>query len=249
METIKDKLKQLRLTSIAGTLESRNSYALENKVSYLDFLELLLEDEQATRQAAAYKRKLTASRLSEQKTLEEYDFTYQPELDKRLLMDLAACRFISEHKNVILMGNPGVGKTHLANGLGIAALRKGYKVHLTHANTLIEKLYASKADGSYRTMLNKILSADLLIIDELGFKKLPASGLDDFFEIIRARYEKASLIITSNRSFEDWGTIFGDPVMASAIIDRLVHHAVVIKITGKSYRIKNYTDKSIPVNS
>jgi DNA replication protein DnaC len=147
------------------------------------FLELLLEDEQATRQAAAYKRKLSASRLSEQKTLETYDFSYQPELDKRVLMDLSACRFMSEHKNVILMGNPGVGKTHLANGLGIAALRKGYKVHFTHANTLIEKLYASKADGSYRSMLNKILSADLLIIDKLGFKKLPASELDDFLRL------------------------------------------------------------------
>jgi DNA replication protein DnaC len=138
------------------------------------------------------------------------------------------------------MGNPGVGKTHLANAIGLEALKKGYKVLFTHANEVIDKLHTSRADGTYRTALNKILSPDLLIIDELGFKKVPASGIDDFFEIIRQRYEKASVVITSNRSFEDWGQILGDAVMASAIIDRIVHHATILKITGKSYRVKNY---------
>lgn len=240
METLKERLKQLRLPTLAGALELRNQYALAHQISYLEFLELLLEDEWAARQAQAYHKRLTASRLSSQKALTTYDFSYQPGLDKRLVYDLATCRFIEEHQNIVLLGNPGVGKTHLANALGLEAVKKGYKVLFTHANEVIEKLHTSKADGSYRSALNKILAADLLIIDELGFKKVPASGLDDFFEIIRQRYEKNSIIITSNRNFEDWGLILGDAVMASAIIDRIIHHASVIKITGSSYRVKNY---------
>lgn len=240
METLKERLKQLRLPTLAGALELRNQYALAHQVSYLEFLELLLEDEWAARQGQAYHKRLMASRLSSQKPLNTYDFTYQPQLDRRLVYDLASCRFIDEHQNIVLLGNPGVGKTHLANALGLEAVKKGYKVLFTHANEVIEKLHTSKADGSYRSALNKILAADLLIIDELGFKKVPASGLDDFFEIIRQRYEKASIIITSNRNFEDWGQILGDAVMASAIIDRIIHHASVIKIIGNSYRVKNY---------
>lgn len=240
MESLKDKLKQLRLPTVADSLESRNQYALQAQISYLEFLELLLEDECAARQSQAYRKRLLSSKLSEQKPLDSFDFSYQPELDKRLLYDLAACRFIAEKKNLVLMGNPGVGKTHLANAIGLEALKKGYKVLFTHANEVIDRLHTSRADGSYRSALNKILSADLLIIDELGFKKVAANGIDDFFEIIRQRYEKASVVITSNRSFEDWGLILGDAVMASAIIDRLVHHAVIIKITGISYRVKNF---------
>jgi DNA replication protein DnaC len=240
METLKEPLKQLRLPALAAALELRNQYALDHQVSYLEFLELLLEDEWAARQGQAYHKRLVASRLSSQKLLSTYDFTYQPQLDKRLVYDLASCRFIEEHRNIVLLGNPGVGKTHLATALGLEAVKKGYKVLFTHANEVIEKLHTSKADGSYRSALNKILAPDLLIIDELGFKKVPLSGLDDFFQIIRQRYEKASIIITSNRNFEDWGQILGDAVMASAIIDRIIHHATVIKITGSSYRLKNY---------
>ena len=116
---------------------------------------------------------------------------------------------------------------------------------LTHANSLIDLLHRSKADGRYSSMLNRINKVDLLIIDELGFRKIPQNGLDDFFEIIRGRYETGSIIITTNRNFEDWGSLLGDPVMASAIIDRIVHHAKIIKITGNSYRIKDY-EKELP---
>jgi DNA replication protein DnaC len=136
------------------------------------------------------------------------------------------------------MGKPGVGKTHLANALGLEAVHQGLNVLFTHANSLIDDLHRAKADGKYHTLLNRIKKLDLLIIDELGFKKIPQYGLDDFFEIIRQRYEKGSIIITTNRSFEDWGPLFGDTIMASAIIDRLIHHATILKITGDSYRMK-----------
>ena len=239
MEEIKQRLRQLKLSGALKSLDSHNEYALKNKVSYLDFLELILEDEWVTRQNNAYHRRLLQSKLNEQKRLDNYDFAAQPELDKSIIMELSSCRFINQKQNVILMGKPGVGKTHLANGLGLEAIKKGHTVQFIHANSLIDQLHRSKADGSYQRILRKLGNMNLLILDEVGFKKFPQNGIDDFFEVIRQRYEAGSIILTTNRKFEDWEQLLGDKVMASAIIDRLVHHAYIIKITGDSYRVKN----------
>ena len=240
METLKSKLRDLKLAGTVKSLESRNKYALENGISYIEFLELLIEDECANRLSNSYNKRFNKSKLSHQKTIDDYDFKYQPELDKKLIFELASCRFINQNKNIIFMGKPGVGKTHLANAIGIEAIKQGYKVIFIHVNELIEKLNASRADGTYSYTLNQFLGTNLLILDEIGFKKVPANGLDEFFEIIRKRYENGSMIITTNRNFEDWGQIFGDNVLASAIIDRIVHHAFIIKINGESFRIKDY---------
>lgn len=242
METIIEKMKSLRLSGAVASLESRNRYALDNKCSYLEFLEMLIEDECVRRKNTGFDRKLKTSRLDPCKTLDVFDFRFQPDIDKRQIQDLASCRFIGEKQNIIFMGKPGVGKTHLANAIGVTALHQGYEVMMVHANTLIDDLYRFKADGRYQTALKRYKRLDLLIIDELGFKKIPRNGLDDFFDVIRSRYENGSIIITTNRTFEDWGGLFEDPVMASAIIDRLIHHAEIIKITGNSYRIKKRTE-------
>jgi len=244
MNELKNKLRELKLAGAVKTLETRNRYALEHKISYLEFMELIIEDEYANRMSNSYHKRFSKSKLTMQKTLDNYDFSYQPELDKKLINDLASCRFILEKKNIILMGKPGVGKTHLANAIGLEAIKQGYKVIFIHINDLIDRLYASKADGTYQYTLKSFLTTDLLILDELGFKKIPSFGLDDFFEIIRRRYENGSVIITTNRSFEDWAQVFGDVVLASAIIDRVVHYAYILKITGDSYRIKNYQLKN-----
>lgn len=238
MQEIINKLKKFKLSGMVKSLESRNQYAIENQLSYLDFLSLLLEDEECNRQSNSIKKRYSKSRLDSSKTIMGYDFNYQPGLNKREILDLSSCRFIEEKKNIIFMGNPGVGKTHLANAIGLEALKKGYKVLFTHSNDMVNKLISSKGDGSYFTVLRELLNVDLLIIDEVGFKKITLNYVDEFFEVIRRRYENKSIIITTNRNFEEWGNIFGDVVLASAIIDRLVHHSYIFKIEGNSYRIK-----------
>lgn len=237
MIEINKKLTSLKLSGFVKSIEGRNAYALENKLSYIEFLELLLEDEFANRTSNSYRKRFLKSKLNEEKSINSYDFKYQPELDKRLIMDLSSLRFINEKKNIVFMGSPGVGKTHIANAIGLEALKKGYKVIMVESNTLLDKLYAAKGDGTYQSVINEYLQADILIIDEIGFKKI--NNIDDFFEIISKRYEKGSVIITTNRNFEEWGEIFGDNVLASAIIDRILHHCHVIRITGGSYRVKD----------
>lgn len=242
MEALKAQLRTLKLSSMVEGLELRNKHALENQISYLEFLELLVEDECVRRQSNGYQTRLRESKLQSQKILDSYDFSFQPDLDKKMVHELASGRFIDLRQNVVFMGKPGVGKTHLAHAIGLEAIKKGKKVLFVHANEMMEKLYSSRADGSFMFTMGKYLKPDLLIIDELGFKKMSPHAMDDFFEIIRRRYKTSSVMITTNRNFEDWGTLFGDMVMASAIIDRIVHHAVIIKVTGTSYRIKNFIE-------
>ncbi len=244
MENLKSQLRSLKLAAISQNLELRNRYALEHKIGYIEFLELLVEDEMSKRQTNGYQNKLRDSKLDTQKVLDSYDFSYQPQVDKRQIYDLASCRFIDQRYNVVFMGKPGVGKTHLANAIGLEAVKKGKKVLFIHSNEMVEKLYSSRADGTYLATMQKFLKPDLLILDELGFKKMPQNSMEDFFEIIRKRYENGSMIITTNRNFEDWGTLFGDKVIASAIIDRIVHHATIVRLNGNSYRIKNLLELS-----
>lgn len=240
MEQLKTKLRSLKLAGVVKSIETRNKYAIDNKVSYLEFIELLIEDECVNRKANSFTKRRNQSKLNTQKALDDFDFNYQPKLNRQQITELACCRFLAQNKNIVFMGKPGVGKTHLANAIGMEALKQGYKVLFLHINDLIDKLNTAKADGSIRQLMNTIVGVDLLILDELGFKKIPAEFIDGIFEVIRKRYENGSIIITSNRNFEDWGTIFGDIVMASAIIDRIVHHAEIIKIDGDSFRTKNY---------
>ena len=243
MEIIK-QLQGLKLSGMAKSIEARNKYAIENNLSYLDFISLLLEDEYSNRASNSYIKRLRQSKLDPSKGLEAFDFSFQPKLNKKKLLDLQGLRFITEKENIIFMGNPGVGKTHLANALGLEALKKGYKVKMLCMSDMLSMLTASRGDGTYNRVLKELVSIDLLIIDEIGFKKVPQDAVDEFFEIVKRRHENGSIIITTNRSFEDWANVFGDQVLASAIIDRLVHHCHIIKIIGPSYRMKGMKAKS-----
>jgi DNA replication protein DnaC len=248
MNMLKSRLKEFKLAGIVNSLEDRVSYANSNSLSYLQFLELLCEDEENNRRDNGHKKRYSRAKLPAHKVIEEFDFSFQPSIDQKQINDLATCHYIKEKKNVILIGNPGTGKTHLAIALGIKALSKNYKVVFTSVSEMLHHLHTSRADNSYYKKLNEYLAPDLLILDELGFKKLPGYSADDFFEVISKRYEHSSCIVTTNKSFEQWGDIFADNILSSAILDRLVHYSTVFKINGPSYRAKNTKTKNSEKN-
>jgi len=238
MNTIKTRLREFKLSGIFNSIEERIDYAKHNDLSHFDFFSLLLEDETNSRRDNGYKNRLQKAKFPNYKTDKYFDFSFQPSINKKCINDCLTCNFVKEKRNVVFMGNPGTGKTHLATAIGVNALKKGYKVLFTQVSEMLHTLNASKADNSYFQKVKYYLSFDLLILDELGFRKLPHYSADDFFEIISKRYENSSVIITTNKSFEQWGDIFADAILASAILDRIVHYSDVIKINGPSYRAK-----------
>ncbi|NCC71653.1 AAA family ATPase [bacterium] len=242
IENIKKNLSILKLAGIAKTFEDRISYANEQQISYVDFLRLLIEEELVSRKNNSLVKRIAKAKIPRLKKIEDFDFKFQPTLNKAQILDLASCSFIEKKENIIFMGNPGTGKTHLSEAIAQKALLKGYTVLFTNTHQLIDELQQSKADGTYYSKLQNYIKPDLLVIDELGYKKFTQNGADDFFEIINQRYENKSIIITSNKTFEDWASILYDPVLASAIIDRLVHHSKVIVIKGESFRAKFFKE-------
>ena len=243
MQQLENKLKYLRMSAVLQTLKQHNETAQQQQLSYLEFFEMLIEDECSKRKANVLRQRLVKSKLNMSKSFENFDLNFQPDLNKKLLADLRTCRFVDEHKNIVLIGKPGTGKTHLANAFGLEATARGHSVLFFHLHTLLDRLAQARVDNSHKRILAQVLAPDLLILDEIGFRTLTPQALDDFFEIIRHRYEVKSTIFTSNRNFEDWGDILGDKVMASAILDRIVHHANIFKFEGESYRIKDFINQ------
>lgn len=239
MNRIKNNLRDFKLSGIYNSLEERISYAQEKSLGYSDFLELLLEDEKNSRMSNSYRKRYSKAKFPAHKTAEDFNFTFQPSINKKTINDCLTCNFIREKRNIVFIGNPGTGKSHLSIAIGINAIMKGFKVLFTSVAEMLHTLNSSRADNSYYQKINSYLQVDLLVLDELGFKKLPGFSADDFFEIISRRYEKGSIIITTNKSFEQWSDIFSDGILASAILDRIVHYSTTIKITGPSYRAKD----------
>jgi len=233
-ERLQDNLKRLKLTRAAEVLDTVTARSEEDKASYLAFLDHLLEEEVAAKEKRRIDTALKIAGLPFGKTIEEYDFSFHPHLDRRAVMELFDLTFLAKHENVIFLGPPGVGKTHLAVSLAIKACSHGFRVYFTTMNTLIGKLKESQSKGK------AYLNSSVVIVDEVGYLPVDSREAYLFFQFISYRYEKSSTIITSNKSFIDWQELFGDSVIASAILDRLLHHSRVINIKGHSYRLKEH---------
>ena len=237
-DILKNRLKNLLLSGIAKTADMRIEQAIKENISYQEFLELLINDEVMSRAQNRNTRRLSRAKFPQHKTIEEFSFSYQPSINKQAIYNLCTCEFIRKKENIALIGPPGTGKTHLAIAIGIKAVIQDYCVLFTTLNDMLEDLYISRADNSFQQKLRKYTQPDLLILDELGLKKLNQTSVDDFYEVVSRRYEHHSIIVTSNKTFDEWGRILFDPVLASAILDRFVHHCNFINITGDSYRMR-----------
>jgi DNA replication protein DnaC len=232
------KLKSLRLSGILETLELRNRQAVEEQLSFVEFLQRLLEDEVERRAQKQLTLRLRRASFDLEKTLEGFDFGFNPSIPRQQVFDLATARFVERHENVLIQGPAGVGKSHLAQALGHEACRRGFDVLFTSASRLLAHLHGGRADGTYERRLASYLRPDLLILDDFGLKLLVPPAPEDLYEIINERYERGSLIITSNRAFAEWPDLFQSPLLASAALDRLAHNAHQLVITGDSYRAK-----------
>jgi DNA replication protein DnaC len=218
------------------TLDVRATQATERQLSPTEFLALLLDDELERRGQKRLARRLAQSGCDSQKTLADFDFSAAPGVNRTLIQDLAACTFVSRHENVLLCGPTGVGKSHLANALGIEALKREYRVLSRSTHRLLKNLHAARASGTHSRLLTKMLNVDLLILDDFGLHPLTPQAAQDLYEIISERYERGSMIITSNRAFEEWAEVFNNDLLASAALDRLTHHTHTLIIHGESYR-------------
>ncbi|MDH3675464.1 MAG: IS21-like element helper ATPase IstB [Anaerolineae bacterium] len=230
------KLRQLKLSGMLLTLDTRAAQALERQLSPTEFLALLLDDELERRSQQSLARRLKLSGCDQHKTLARFDFTAAPGVNRPFIQDLASCAFIQRHENLLLTGPTGVGKSHIANALAIEALKRDLRVFCRGTQRLLTDLHAARATGADTRFLAKLLTVDLLVLDDFGLQPLTAQAAQDLYDIIAHRYETTSLIITSNRAFEEWSEVFGNDLLASAALDRLTHHCHTLVIRGQSYR-------------
>lgn len=229
-------LKKLRLSGVLQSLDVRVRQATEGELSHTEFLLRVLTDEVDRRDGKQVDLRLRRASFEHAKTLEDFDFHFNPRLPKAKLLELATCGFVGKRENVALVGPTGTGKSHVAQAIGHRACVAGYSVLFVPTHRLLEDLRAARADGSHERRLQRYTAPDLLIVDDLGLRPLRDEEPLDVYDIIRARYERSSTIVTSNRAIEEWYPLFGDPLLASAAMDRLLHHAHVVEMAGRSFR-------------
>jgi DNA replication protein DnaC len=248
---MKELFQALRFSHVEADLPALYEQARLHSLTYEAFLRRVLSLEIEGRKLAAQRNRLKAARLPVRKTLEEFDFAFQPSLNERQIWELAELSFIQTKTNIVFLGPPGVGKTHLSIGLAVKALSVGYSVLFTTLAHLATDLVSAPHPVALKARMRRYLAAQVLVIDEVGYTKLTEEQANLLFALVRDRYEQGSIILTSNTSFSEWGALLGNEVLATALLDRLLHHAEAISIQGRSYRMKNrqVTGKTKPFPS
>jgi DNA replication protein DnaC len=231
-------MEKMKMAHLEAQLESLCEQASKRDASYKEFLTEALSVEWKGRHLKGVESRLSQARLPWIKTLDQFDFGFQPSIDRKVIRELAGLGFVERAENVVLLGPPGVGKTHLAIALGVKAVEAGHRVMFLTLETLLSRLIRAKRENRLERQLQLLVYPKVLILDEMGYLPMNREEASTFFRLLTRRYERASLIITSNKSFVDWGEVFGDQVLATAILDRLLHHATTINIKGESYRLK-----------
>ena len=239
IERLQTALNGLGLKAVEARLESLLEQASNKEPSYADFLDELLSCEVDARRSRYLRARLQLAHLPFLKNFDQFDFGFQPSIDERQIQELRSLRFIHEASNVVFLGPPGVGKTHLSVALAEAAIQSGFGAYFMTAHDLVTDLGRAYREGRLDRRMRVYLAPKVLIIDEMGYLPLDDMGATIFFQLVSARYERGSIILTSNKSYGDWGSVFGDPIIATAILDRLLHHSTTINIRGESYRLKD----------
>jgi DNA replication protein DnaC len=229
-------LKKLRLSGILQSLDLRIRQAVEENLDHHEFLYRLLCDEVERRDGKQFQLRLGRANFEHERTLEDFDFLFNPRIPRAKIIDLATCQFVDRKEVVLFVGPAGVGKSHLGQALGHRAVRRGFTVLYTSASQMFAQLRAARGEGAYERRLLRFTSPDLLIVDDVGLRPLRQDEPEDLFEVIRQRYERGAMVLTSNRALPEWAPLFGEPLLASAAMDRLLHHAHVIELDGDSYR-------------